>query len=504
MSATSKSPFLSLWALDGRSLALFRITLGLVACWKALSTLPEVAVFFSDSGALPRHLLLENSDPWRWSLHHLLGHPAWPALLLVLQALAALAFAIGWRTRQANLLLWLLLASLQVRNPEVLHSGDTVLRVILFWCLFCPLGRHASLDAWQARELQSCPPPDKQVLEAGVLALQAQVVMIYLFSALHKTHPEWTVDGTAVYYALKGDLYALPAGKWLLHYEALCRWVTFSVRWLEMLGPLLLFLPVARATCRMLTVLLFLGLHAGFALCLDLAAFSFTMMALWMMFLPPEFWNWLERHGRLLHLLQREAARAVLESYSVLLSWLQRHASLPAKPLGKWSSCLVLLLIVYVGLWNWRSLNPKTNARYFPPSINLPGRILRLEQGWDMYAPRPFHKDGWFILQARLADGSEVDLLRGGRPVSFAKPEHITATFPSYHWRKFLLNLREKANRKYRYPLGSYLARKWNESHPPGLRVQNWTLLFMSEQSKPPGQPEPVKEDLLWKWTGKK
>ena len=41
---------------------------------------------------------------------------------------------------------WFMTTSLQTRNYFVGHSGDTYLRLMLFWAIFMPLGEHFSLD----------------------------------------------------------------------------------------------------------------------------------------------------------------------------------------------------------------------------------------------------------------------------------------------------------------------------------------------------------------------
>lgn len=43
-------------------------------------------------------------------------------------------------------LVWFMTTSLQSRNYFVGHSGDTYLRMMLFWSIFMPMGEHFSLD----------------------------------------------------------------------------------------------------------------------------------------------------------------------------------------------------------------------------------------------------------------------------------------------------------------------------------------------------------------------
>lgn len=71
--------------------------------------------------------------------------------LFALAAACAVALLVGWRTRLAALGCWLLLSSLQVRQPLIYIGGDSILRLLLFWGLFLPLSARLSLNAVHGR-----------------------------------------------------------------------------------------------------------------------------------------------------------------------------------------------------------------------------------------------------------------------------------------------------------------------------------------------------------------
>ena len=112
------------FALDLRSLAAMRFALGLLLLFDTLSRFAELGAFYTDAGVLPRALQVQTVSGWRWSLHLANGSAGFQALLLLLEAGAALAMAFGWRTRAATLLAWVLCLSLMNRNPLVLGAGD--------------------------------------------------------------------------------------------------------------------------------------------------------------------------------------------------------------------------------------------------------------------------------------------------------------------------------------------------------------------------------------------
>ena len=137
-----------LFAIDPRSLALFRICIGLVLLVELLTRGSDIQLHYSDLGVLPREALwqLFLLSEWHWSLHTLTGSVAGQTVLFACAAACAVALILGYRTRLALVLSWLLLASLHARNPILQYGGDHLLRMLLFWSLFLPLGCYWSID----------------------------------------------------------------------------------------------------------------------------------------------------------------------------------------------------------------------------------------------------------------------------------------------------------------------------------------------------------------------
>ncbi len=57
------------------------------------------------------------------------------------------------------LLVFISLTSLHQRNPFVLHSGDTILRLFSLLLAFAPVGAMLSVDAWVSGTVASDSPP---------------------------------------------------------------------------------------------------------------------------------------------------------------------------------------------------------------------------------------------------------------------------------------------------------------------------------------------------------
>ena len=116
---------------------------------------------YTDAGAHPRAAALTYYQHGLPSLHLMAGSARAQIALFVLAGVAAALLAVGWRTRIATFVSWFLLGSLHARNELVLDGGDHLLRYLLFWCLFLPLGARWSLDA---RRRGAAAEPARRVL----------------------------------------------------------------------------------------------------------------------------------------------------------------------------------------------------------------------------------------------------------------------------------------------------------------------------------------------------
>ncbi|MGH7134129.1 MAG: hypothetical protein ACREHD_00220, partial [Pirellulales bacterium] len=146
------------FSIDVRSLAVFRMALAVMLLVDLVERLPDLEAHYTDRGVLPRaaRIAMERdgstfAGSWAWSLHMATGATAGEAALFLLSAMFAVWMLIGYRTRLATALSWLLAVSLYHRNPMFEDAGDIVLRVVLFWAIFLPLGGTLSVDRRKRR-----------------------------------------------------------------------------------------------------------------------------------------------------------------------------------------------------------------------------------------------------------------------------------------------------------------------------------------------------------------
>ena len=480
----------ALFGLDLRSLALFRVAVAATILGDLVQRAMDLRAHYSDAGVLPRAALIDQfSGDWAISLHLANGTTGFQAFLFALHALCALCLLVGLRTRLATLACWVLCCSLHARNPMVLQGGDDLLRVLLFWSLFLPLGARASVDA-----LASSGRPvhawSRTWLGAGAVAITLQICAVYWCTAVYKAHPAWMSTGNAVYLALNVDQMARPLGQLLLHHLPwLLRPLSLGTFWFEVLGPWLLFCPPGRGRLRAVAVGAFILFHAALGSTLQLGVFPFVCASAWLVFLPARFWE----YPRLRRLLDRSA----LLLPQKLPEPLRRLAGRPpSEAIPSWRAWFLpggMLGAMLV--WNVAGLVPGRAG-------GLPGleRFIwttRLEQSWRMFAPFPLTDDGWYVMPGKLRDGREVDLMTGGA-LRWGKPADVSAMYPNDRWRKYMMNLWSRAHADHRLYLGRYLCRTWNDGHPPAEQLMTFQIQFMLEPTVAPGEVSQVKKVQLW------
>jgi Vitamin K-dependent gamma-carboxylase len=277
-------PWREFFSLDVRSLALFRIGLGLAVICDSLDRLPDLRAHYSDAGIVPRADMFPGAT---LSLHFYSGDVWLSALLTALTILFGIGLLIGYRTPIMTFLAWWLTISVHARLDAVMQGGDVLLRMLLFWGMFLPLGACYSLDASEPDRRPRSP----RVLSPASVALIAQICIVYWFAAAWKWDPVWRSEGTAVYLALQVDYFVTRLGKLVGSFPAICQVLTYSSLYLETLGPVMLFLPFAPSLFRVLTIAAFILFHAGLAISLELGNFPFVCMVAWLALLPTDFWE---------------------------------------------------------------------------------------------------------------------------------------------------------------------------------------------------------------------
>ena len=486
-----------LLSIDTRSLALLRISLAGLVLVDLFQRAADLQSHYSDFGVLPtwatKYIL--QYQPLHWSLHLLTpklywvsGSWLWQAFLFCIAGLAASCMLFGYRTRWATVITWILLASLHTRHPLILNGGDHLLRMLLFWSMFLPLGEQFSLDQKRGERIDR----PRLTFSAATIAIMAQLCFMYWVSAATKTDPQWTRSGWALYYALQIDQISTDFSKWLVQFPAFLQWMTVSTLWLEWLGPIVVFCPRYTSRIRLIVISLFITFHVGIAICMHLGLFPWICIAGWFIFLPSSFWEWVARKYR------SESSPMTPQQGSRLAATGSRM-DLPPIING-----FVAALIVYLALFNLQvifEVAKSDKMAWFNTTWKSVGYGLGLEQRFDLFAPKPTIIDGWLIAVATLEDGDQVDLIESGRAVTWNKPAPLATRYTNGHWGAYMFFLKEPtiAAAAHRHYYVEYLKRLWGQQHGEGNKIDHVELYLMLEITPPfPEQPH-AKKTLLYR-----
>lgn len=577
--------FRDLFGLDLRSLAFFRVGLGLLLIADLINRGAYLVAHYTDFGVLPRHALLEYfSNEWHVSFHLANGTVGFQVFMFAIAFLFAFMLLFGYKTRLATIVSWVLLISLQHRNPMVLQGGDSFFKMLLFWGMFLPLGAKFSIDS-ALNGIKS--KLNRPFLSMGSIGLYTQIILVYWVAVLHKFGPEWWGEGTAVYYTLQIDQLARPMGLWLGSFPWFTKLLTRLVIFWQVVGPLLLLNPFWFGPVRMAVVLIFITMQFGFGNSLYLGLFPWIASTAMLGFIPAWFWEecsqfranyrkqmkiyydddcgFCKKAVRIVStfLILPKVPVSAAQSDPEICKLMQKKNSwvvvirngdkkfafdglvsvFEASPLWFWmapvlgfaplrwfgnlcyrvvarrrtlhctvapaqrkpvrlqstmlGNLIAAFLIIYIAAWNLS--NVKQQEGWFPENMIWLGRLVSIDQEWNMFAPSPLKEDGWHVIPGRLLNGEEVDLFTGKADVSHAKPGLVATTYKNQRWRKYMMNITAKDNSDYRLYYGQHLCRLWNTTHTGDERLDTFEVIFYMEKTLPDYEVAPVEKMILWK-----
>jgi len=434
------------FAIDRRALAAFRVSLGLCLLVDIALRWSDTVAFYTDSGALPRSTLTD--------LYPVLGDVSplavsgavWlPLAAFGLTAFAGLALVVGYRPRLSAGVAFVLLVSIQLRNPVVLNAGDTLFRRLLFWSLLLPLG-----CGWENGTPESA---STRVATAGTAGILLQVLAVYVTNGLMKLRGTYWHQGTAVRYVFQLDHLTVRAGDVVAGWDPVL--VLGNWLWLALLvgSPLLL---VWTGRYRTGLVAAFITAHTCMALSFRLGVFPLVSILGLVLFLPPTFWDaFADRRPAAIEALRPQWPESAIGRSRV------------GFPTVTYS--LATLGIVAIVVLNAIAVG------FVAAPTGTPDRVS--DRSWNMFAPEPALETWWYAAPATLESGDRVDALTG-RPVNLSRPSEVSDRFPNQRWKKFLGTARHEPG--LRRSLATYLCSQWNQSHDDDLERVDLILLTES------------------------
>jgi uncharacterized membrane protein YphA (DoxX/SURF4 family) len=277
---------------DPRIPALIRMGYASLVLMNLLAWFPYLEMWFGESGVLPSKTGFLRG--YQWSLLALV--PRSHAALQVcfwLFTLQALCLLVGYASKFSAASVFVWLVSFQNRNQMILDGEDDVLRLIGCFLIFMPLAEVWSVDSrlWRRGEIAGGQETARQPYPSAcspwaVRILQYFMVMMMFATGLWKLSGETWRDGTALYYVARiDDLFGrFPVPHYLFDTPWTVRAMTWSVLYVELAIPLLIWIPQARR----FSLLVLLAFHLSNEWAMHLFLFHWIMLCGWISFLSRE------------------------------------------------------------------------------------------------------------------------------------------------------------------------------------------------------------------------
>lgn len=514
------------YALDPRSLAVFRIAVALVVLLDLIRRFPMSFTMYSDAGLLPRKDAIPALSQFRWSALFSSGSPEFVNAFFVIGFIAAIAMIFGWKTRLATIVLWVVVVSIQVRNQHLNNGGDTLMRVTLFWSMFLPLARVWSIDSSSGATDQSSRQQARSSLVSSVaaFALILQISSVYLFTAILKSGTRWREEGSALYISLGAQDLSTGPGDWVFHHAPgwILSFLTFGTLLMEFAVPIMLLLPLRSGWLRTFGVLLILSLQLGILVTMTVGLFPAISIASVIGLLPKCFWEkvvvtkpaWLRlpaltgrmdvlpdaflpAPGQPANLLlnasvtkSKTSRRATSDNQ--LVHFIHQPGTTPANLKMVAGNLLAALAVMLMMGWNIQSVSSYS----MPDALRNATISAGLNQKWSMFAPNPQAASVWYVVEGELTTGEKVDLfaaLYSGDVSSRTEviwDQSASVVNQDKYWRKYFSSIRDKETPMLRF--AAYACRTWNAENSGDDRLVRLTFnrgvsrtLQSSERAEP-------------------
>jgi hypothetical protein len=480
------SYFRTIFSLDLRALALMRMLIGAGLVLDMIQRFLVREEFYSDLGVLTRSALVDYFEfNGSMSLLMLNGSPHFAGFLAIVGMISGLMICFGHGTRFFTLMGWILLSSFHARHNLAIHGGDNLLRILLLYGIFLPIGERWSLDTFlSGKRLQ-----ENLFFSWFSVLIVIQIFWIYLFTTIYKWHPVWISEFSSLHYALSLDIFSTDLGKWLTQFPEFLRYSSMATIVIEAVVPFFLFIPFYSIFFRRFAILSFYALHLGIQLTMVLGLFPLACLAAWTSLWDSksmdrlESWigPWLNRH---LSWLRKISVFPWLQYTRTFQSW--------------WSRSFALLIMALVLAWNIEGTAKIKNFEVKSPFDEIVF-FLQLNQQWNMFAPSPLTDDGYMVVDGELEDGRMINPLTKG-PVDFTKPENFADSYLNTIWRKYLLTLYMVDGAAHRLHFGRFLCRRWNSDAVHSNRLKRFKIYYMRIQNRGPDMPRAVDAEPVMIW----
>ncbi|MEZ5025045.1 MAG: HTTM domain-containing protein [Chitinophagales bacterium] len=275
--------YISSFRLDDRSIAVFRIILGISVLYNlVLIKLPYAVEFWGQHTIIPIDILKNMNGPSSHSIFDYIRNDIFAYVYISVAILSALLFIVGYKSKYNAIILLFLYWNLLQGAANWIGGYDFYNFHLLFWAMFLPLDNHFSIK----------PPKLKPKVSLAVsIILITQICWIYFATGMAKYGTAWT-EG----YAVK----IMASDKWVTYKTAAFFanniWVykplTYLTLFFEVSLPFFVLFPLRKTPIfRYIGILFLVGFHVSIFSIYDVANFSIAGLSGAALLLPEAFWQ---------------------------------------------------------------------------------------------------------------------------------------------------------------------------------------------------------------------
>jgi hypothetical protein len=263
------------WApVDTRLAALLRVAFGLVVLASFLLSLGSVELLWGEEGLVPYGMsrrLVARDLPTVFAFLPRTNAALWACFWVAVVQSVLLVLGVLPRVQAACLFVWV--TSFQVRNIVITDGGDALLRLVLFFLIFLPLGARWAL----------LPDPGPRTGPSWPLRfIQIEVTLVLLVAGLEKLPGNTWWDGSAMHYVFHLDDFSgnLWVPEWFRGSLLVSQLMSWSALLMEHVVPVTLWFERTRR----LSLALVVGFHVVLLWTMNLYVFEWVMLAGWLAF----------------------------------------------------------------------------------------------------------------------------------------------------------------------------------------------------------------------------
>ena len=338
-----------------------RIGVAILLLYDWLQRLANFELLYTEKGIFSNGFLQHSGylGSGDWSLFFLSGSEKFTLTLFAIGILFSVAMLVGVFTSFSIVISWVLQVSIQNKNPFVLHSGDSLLLLVLILFFFLNLSKDISSQEKRRKELEFLGL-NFFIFFLAILGFIFITTSLHFISALNKFSKEWLSDFNAVYYVFSNKDYSRNFTSVFLNYPLILKFFCISTVAIEFIAPLLILAGFRCKKFKNIGLLLLLILQAGMLFFLTISWFNFLViiLLLFVWLIPFEF---------------------IVENIKIFFS---KGAINSIFKLKAFSAYLIFILICCSTLLNIRQFPYQASK-----SLSFTLRLLKINADWAMFSP---------------------------------------------------------------------------------------------------------------------